>query len=261
MSRADQLLVKQGLAPTRSAAHRLIDAGAAQWLGPKGWTTLRKAGEDVPEDARFRVTNDDELRWVSRAGLKLEGALAHIGLAVDGWTCLDVGQSTGGFTDVLLTRGAARVVGVDVGHGQLHERLRADARVVALEEVHARELDASALRGHAPAQGFDLIVADLSFISLASVVPHLAPWLRPGGQALMLIKPQFEVGKDHVGKGGVVKDPAQHARARDLVRRACTDLGWTVHKGFDSPIAGGDGNREFFIWAQSPEAPTTPLKA
>ena len=252
MPRADQLLVAGGHAPTRSAAHRLVEAGAAQWLGPKGWTTLRKAGEDLPEDVQLRVTNDDELRWVSRAGLKLEGALAHIGLDVTGMHCLDVGQCTGGFTDVLLTQGAAGVVGVEVGHGQLHDKLKADDRVVCLENVNARELDDSPLREHAPAEGFDLIVADLSFIALSKIVPHLASWLKPGGQALMLIKPQFEVGKEHVGKGGVVKDPAQHARARDMVRRACTDLGWKVHKGFASPIAGGDGNLEFFIWAQSP---------
>lgn len=254
MPRADQLIVQQGLAPTRSAVHRLIDAGAAQWLGPKGWTTLRKAGEDLPEGTEFRITNDDELRWVSRAGLKLEGALGVINLNVSDWVCLDVGQSTGGFTDVLLANGARQVVGVDVGHSQLHQRLKDDARVVSLEEVHARELDKSTLREHAPADGFDLIVADLSFISLATVVPHLKTWLKPGGHVLMLIKPQFEVGKGNVGKGGVVKDPALHAKARDLVRRACTDLGWTVHKGFDSPIDGGDGNREFFIWASSPTA-------
>lgn len=256
MPRADQLIVQQGLAPTRSAAHRLIDASAAQWLGPKGWTTLRKAGEDLPEDAQFRVTNDDELRWVSRAGLKLEGALAAINLNVSDWTCLDVGQSTGGFTDVLLANGARQVVGVDVGHGQLHQRLKEDGRVVSLEEVHARELDKSSLREHAPADGFDLIVADLSFISLSTVVPHLKTWLKPGGHVLMLIKPQFEVGKGNVGKGGVVKDPALHAKARDMVRRACTDLGWKVLKGFNSPIAGGDGNQEFFIWAQSPTEST-----
>jgi 23S rRNA (cytidine1920-2'-O)/16S rRNA (cytidine1409-2'-O)-methyltransferase len=255
MPRADQLLVAGGHAPTRSAAHRLVDAGAAQWLSPKGWVTLRKAGEDLPEGVALRVTNDDELRWVSRAGLKLEGAIAQVQLDVTGMTCLDIGQSTGGFTDVLLTQGAAKVVGVDVGHGQLHEKLRADARVVALENVNARELDESPLREHAPADGFDLIVADLSFIALSKIVPHLASWLKPQGQVLMLIKPQFEVGKEHVGKGGVVKDPAQHARARDLVRRACTDLGWKVHKGFASPIAGGDGNLEFFIWAQSPLVP------
>lgn len=254
MPRADQLLVAGGHAPTRSAAQRLVDASAAQWLSPKGWVTLRKSGEDLPDGAQLRVTNDDELRWVSRAGLKLEGALAQIELDVHGLSCLDVGQSTGGFTDVLLSQGAAKVVGVDVGHGQLHDKLRADARVVALENVNARELDESPLREHAPAEGFDLIVADLSFIALSKIVPHLGPWLKPGGQVLMLIKPQFEVGKEHVGKGGVVKDPAQHARARDMVRRACTDLGWKVHKGFASPIAGGDGNLEFFIWAQSPQA-------
>ncbi len=255
MPRADQLLVQHGHAPTRSAAHRLVDAGAAQWLSPKGWVALRKAGEDLPEDAQLRVTNDDELRWVSRAGLKLEGAIAQVKLDVTGLTCLDIGQSTGGFTDVLLTQGAAKVVGVDVGHGQLHEKLRNDPRVVAIENVNARELDESPLREHAPAEGFDLIVVDLSFIALSKIVPHLNAWLKPGGQTIMLIKPQFEVGKEHVGKGGVVKDPAQHARARDMVRRACTDLGWKVHKGFASPIAGGDGNLEFFIWAQSPLAP------
>jgi len=251
------LIVSGGHAPTRSAAHRLVDAGAVQWLGPTGWITLRKAGEDLPEGTPLRVTNNDELRWVSRAGLKLEGALGVIGeaaLSVSGLRCLDVGQSTGGFTDVLLHQGAAQVVGIDVGHGQLHAKLQADDRVVCIENANARELNASPLREHAPPEGFDLIVADLSFIALSKIVPHLAPWLRPGGHVLMLIKPQFEVGKEHVGKGGVVKDPAQHARARDLVRRACTDLGWKVHKGFNSPIKGGDGNLEFFIWAQSPAA-------
>ncbi len=253
MPRADQLLVSGGHAPTRSAAQRLIEANAAQWLGPKGWTTLRKSGEDLPEDAQFRVTNDDELRWVSRAGLKLEAALGLVDLDVAARHCLDIGQGTGGFTDVLLNHGAAQVVGVDVGHGQLHQRLRDDPRVVCLEEVHARELKKSTLKEHAPAKGFDLIVADLSFLSLASVVPFLSPWLRPGGDALLLIKPQFEVGKDNVEKGGVVKDPKQLARARDMVRRACTKQGWTVHKGFASPVAASDGNLEFFVWAQSPE--------
>ncbi len=252
MPRADQIILQQGLAPTRSAAQRLVDARAVQWQGPKGWTTLRKSGEDLPEDAKLRVTNDDELRWVSRAGLKLEGALGVVDIDITGMRCLDVGQCTGGFTDVLLSRGASQVVGIEVGHGQLHERLRQDPRVVCLENLNARELEGSVLAEHAPSEGFDFIVADLSFIALSKIVPHLGAWLKPGGQALMLIKPQFEVGKEHVGKGGVVKDPAQHARARDMVRRACTDLGWSVHKGFDSPIAGGDGNKEFFIWAQSP---------
>jgi len=254
MPRADQLLLAGGHAPTRSAAQRLIESGGVQWNSPRGWTTVRKSGEDIPEGAEVRITNDDELRWVSRAGLKLEGALGVVGIDVAGLNCLDVGQSTGGFTDVLLSRGAARVVGIEVGHSQLHERLRADPRVVCLEELNARELEGSVLGQHAPEGGFDLIVADLSFIALSKIVPSLGPWLKPGGQVLLLIKPQFEVGKEHVGKGGVVKDPAQHARARDIVRRACTDLGWKALKGFDSPIKGGDGNLEFFIWAQSPVA-------
>jgi len=254
MPRADQLLLAGGHAPTRSAAQRLIESGGVQWNSPRGWTTVRKSGEDIPEGAEVRITNDDELRWVSRAGLKLEGALGVVGIDVAGLNCLDVGQSTGGFTDVLLSRGAARVVGIEVGHSQLHERLRADPRVVCLEELNARELEGGVLAQHAPEGGFDLIVADLSFIALSKIVPSLGPWLKPGGQVLLLIKPQFEVGKEHVGKGGVVKDPAQHARARDIVRRACTDLGWKALKGFDSPIKGGDGNLEFFIWAQSPVA-------
>ena len=254
MPRADQLLLAGGHAPTRSAAQRLIESGGVQWNSPRGWATVRKSGEDLPDDAEVRITNDDELRWVSRAGLKLEGALGVVGIEVAGMNCLDVGQSTGGFTDVLLSRGAARVVGIEVGHSQLHERLRADPRVVCLEELNARELEGSVLAQHAPEGGFDLIVADLSFIALSKIVPSLGPWLKPGGQVLLLIKPQFEVGKEHVGKGGVVKDPAQHARARDMVRRACTDLGWKALKGFDSPIKGGDGNLEFFIWAQSPAA-------
>ena len=252
--RIDQLLVERGLAASRSQAQRLI-AGGVKWQQPDGnWRAIVKNRDEVPESAALQLLDDAESRYVSRGGLKLEGALKATGVQVDGLRCLDVGQSTGGFTDVLLTQGAARVVGVDVGHGQLHDKLKADERVVCLENLNARELDGSALREHAPAEGFDLIVADLSFIALSKIVPGLGPWLKPGGQVVMLIKPQFEVGKEHVGKGGVVKDPAQHARARDMVRRACTDLGWTVHKGFASSIAGGDGNLEFFIWAQSPQA-------
>ena len=254
MTRADQLLVQRGLAPSRSAAQRLIERGAAQWKGPRGWTVLRKAGEELPEGAPLRVTDDAELRYVSRGGLKLEGALAATGLDVRGWTCLDVGQSTGGFTDVLLQCGAARVVGVDVGHGQLHGKLRGDARVTAYEGVNARALEDSAFGRETARHSFDLVVGDLSFISLERVLPALAPWLRPGGQALLLVKPQFEVGPQHVGKGGLVRDASQYARVEQRLREACAALGWRVRGWFDSPIAGGDGNREFFIWAQAPDA-------
>jgi 23S rRNA (cytidine1920-2'-O)/16S rRNA (cytidine1409-2'-O)-methyltransferase len=251
--RADQLLLTRGLVPTRSAARRLIACGAAQWRAASGWKVCAKAGEELADDAELRVTDDAELRWVSRGGLKLDGALTRIGLDVTGLICLDVGQSTGGFTDVLLARGAARVVGLDVGHAQLHERLRGDARVVAIEGLHVRELAALAMAGQVPKGGFDLIVADLSFISLAGALVHLAPWLKPGGHALLLAKPQFEVGRPHVGKGGLVRDAAQIARVETIFRDACTAVRWTVRDYFPSPVTGGDGNNEFFVWARSQE--------
>lgn len=249
--RADQLFLARGLVPTRSAAQRLIAGGAAQWLSPQGWVACFKAGEELAPDAQLRVVDDAELRWASRGGLKLEGALAHVGLDVTGLVCLDVGQSTGGFTDVLLSRGAARVVGFDVGHSQLNERLRSDARVVALEGLHVRALAGSAVAQHMPEVGFDLLVADLSFISLAGALAHLAPWLKPDGHALLLAKPQFEVGRAHVGKGGLVKDAAQLARVEAIFRDACAAVRWAVRGYFASPVAGGDGNTEFFVWAQA----------
>lgn len=251
MPRIDQLLVQRGLAPSRSAAQRLIERGGVRWRAGAAWAQPRKAGDDVPAGCELQVTDDAELRWVSRGGLKLEGALDHTGLDVAGRVALDVGQSTGGFTDVLLARGAARVVGFDVGHGQLHPRLRADARVTALEGLHVRELAGSALAAHAPPGGFDLLVADLAFIPLAGCIAHLAPWLRPGGEALLLVKPQFELGPAHVGKGGVVRDEASHDAARQAVRQACEAAGWAVRADLPSPIAGGDGNAEFFIHAQA----------
>lgn len=245
--RADQLLVAQGLAPTRSVAQRLISNGAAEWASPTGWAALKKAGEDLPETAQLRVTDDAELRYVSRGGLKLEGALARVGFDVTTHTVLDVGQSTGGFTDCLLAHGARHVVGADVGHGQLHPRLLADARVTSLEGTHVREL--GVLRQHSPTGGFTLIVGDLSFISMVGSLPELLPWLEVHGHLLVLIKPQFELGPQALGKGGLVKDEADYPRLEARVRLACTALGLKVLDYFDSPITGGDGNREFFLWA------------
>ncbi|HEX6707499.1 MAG TPA: TlyA family RNA methyltransferase [Albitalea sp.] len=247
--RADQRLVDSGLAPTRSAAQRLIASGAVRWLGPAGWAVPRKAGEDLPEGCAIEVTDDAELRFVSRGGLKLDGALAHCGIDVRGLTCLDVGQSTGGFTDALLQRRAERVVGVDVGHGQLHARLRDDPRVVAIEGVNARRLDAATLGAAWPAGGFALVVGDLSFISLSLVLPALAPLVAADGALLMLVKPQFELQPAQIGKGGLVKEPALHAQVEARIRRACGDAGLAVLDWFDSPIAGGDGNREYFVRA------------
>ena len=251
MMRADQLLLAQGLAPTRSAAQRLIDGGAAEWCSPAGWAVVRKAGQDLPDVAPLRIIDDAELRYVSRGGLKLAGALHSAGLSVDGLAVLDVGQSTGGFTDCLLKRGAARVIGFDVGHGQLNAVLTANPRVIALESLHLRELAGSALATHAPAGGFDLIVGDLSFISMLGALPFLAPWLKPQGQVLLLIKPQFEVGPKHVSRGGLVKDRAQFPLLEMRAREACAALGWRVDGYFESAIHGGDGNTEFFLWAST----------
>lgn len=238
--RADQLLVAQGLAPTRSAAQRLIDSGAVQCAG----RVLKKAGEDLPEQAQLVVTDDAELRYVSRGGLKLEGALKTSGLDVAGLHALDIGQSTGGFTDVLLKAGAAHVTGIDVGHSQLHASLRADPRVTALENTHVREF--------APAQTFALIVGDLSFISMLGELARIASWLAPAGHLLLLIKPQFELGKKALNKGGLIKDRKQYAELEQRAKAAVDATGLLQQRGwFESPVTGGDGNTEFFLWVQA----------
>ena len=236
--RADQLLVAKGLAPTRSAAQRLIEHGAVQCAG----RVVKKAGEDVSEHAQLVITDDAELRYVSRGGLKLEGALKTSGIAVAGLHALDIGQSTGGFTDVLLKAGAAHVTGIDVGHSQLHAALREDARVTALENQHVREF--------LPAQSFELIVGDLSFISMLGELERISKWLAPAGQMLLLIKPQFELGKKALNKGGLVKDRKQYAELEERARAALAPLNVTERGWFESPVTGGDGNTEFFLWAQ-----------
>ncbi|HRH82343.1 MAG TPA: TlyA family RNA methyltransferase [Thiobacillaceae bacterium] len=247
MSRLDQLLVARGLAPSRTAARRLIEAGRVRRSAGAGWESASKPALDLPDDTPLEVTSDPADRFVSRGGLKLAGALAHTGLDVTGRTCLDVGQSTGGFTDCLLQAGAARVVGVDVGHGQLHPRLRDDARVVCLEGVNARTLAPADLGDAWPAGGFDLIVADASFISLTLLLPRFPALLRPGGEVLALVKPQFEVGPEGVGKGGLVRDPSLYGAVEVKLRAAGEACGMWVQDWFASPITGGDGNREFFV--------------
>ncbi len=287
--RIDQLLVQIQLASTRSQAQRLI-ADGVEWQQGDTWKRVSKNGDDVPEDASVRLLNDAEARYVSRGGLKLEAALKHLGLDVTGFACLDVGQSTGGFTDCLLQHGAVSVVGVDVGSAQLHPQLRTDPRVLCVEKVNARALvaddlvaayedsvgadgmfddddaldgdaadggDADALdaaaahpKGFVPA--FDLVVADLSFISQTLVLPAVVPLLKAGGTLLTLVKPQFELQPGQVGKGGIVKDASLYLLVEQRLRDACADLGLTVTAWFDSSIAGGDGNREFFICAHKP---------
>jgi 23S rRNA (cytidine1920-2'-O)/16S rRNA (cytidine1409-2'-O)-methyltransferase len=249
--RADQLLVERGLAASRSQAQRLIASGVIWRAGPTGaWQRVAKNGDELSAFVELMLLDDAESRYVSRGGLKLEGALRASGWSVNGWRCLDVGQSTGGFTDCLLQHGAAQVVGVDVGHGQLHERLRADPRVVCVEHCNARDLVPGDERLPGAAQGFDLIVGDLSFISLTLVLPLLRALLGPAGRLLLLVKPQFELQPADIGKGGLVRDPASYARVEARIRDACQVQALTVEGYWNSVITGGDGNREFWLGAR-----------
>jgi 23S rRNA (cytidine1920-2'-O)/16S rRNA (cytidine1409-2'-O)-methyltransferase len=249
--RADQLLLDRGLAASRSQAQRLIASGVEWRLGTKPWQRVTKNGDELPLPCELRLLDNAEARYVSRGGLKLEGALRSSGLSPQGWRCLDVGQSTGGFTDCLLQQGAAQVVGLDVGHGQLHPRLREDARVVCVERINARELEANDARVPEAADGFDLVVGDLSFISLTLVLPALLPLLKKGGTLLMLVKPQFELQPSEIGKGGLVKDAASYVQVEARLREACAALNLNVLGYWPSAIAGGDGNQEFWIGARS----------
>ena len=244
--RADQLLVERGLAATRSQAQRLIAAGVRWRLGQQAWSQIDKNGAVLPEGCELLLLDDAETRFVSRGGLKLEGALQQTGLSPQGLLCLDVGQSTGGFTDCLLQHGAAQVWGVDVGHGQLHPRLANDGRVKVIEKVNARAMTPELLG----VPGFDFIVADLSFISLTLVLPAIATLMKPQAPALLLIKPQFELQAQDLGKGGVVKNPALYSQVEQRLRQACQTVNLDVVAWLLSPITGGDGNQEFFIHAR-----------
>lgn len=327
--RVDQFLVDAGLAASRSQAQRLVASGV-EWrmsdVSP--WKKVVKNGDDIPDGCEVRLLDAAEARYVSRGGLKLEGALKLAGVSVQGLQCLDVGQSTGGFTHCLLEQGARYVVGVDVGHDQLHAKLRADPRVACVEGLNARAVTPASLaqawddalcelvveeednetapsapyawmrnggevfddyddsddvkeheiehfkaeraaRAKAQLEGtlptqrrrrsefadvqvspvFDLVTGDLSFISLTLVLPALVPLLAPKGQLLMLVKPQFELQPGQVGKGGIVRDPALYAQVEQRLRDACAAAGLQVRGWYDSPIAGGDGNREFFLHA------------
>ena len=328
--RADVFLVEAGHASTRSQAQRLIASGVEWRLTPLApWKKVAKNGDDIPAGAELQLLDAAEAKYISRGGLKLEGALAATGIAVKDLRCLDVGQSTGGFTDCLLQAGAAQVVGVDVGHSQLHERLRSDERVICVESFNARTLTAESLEeacdealcdvieeeedndtqpqapyawmrnggqvdedyddsndakeqdiesfkaervakakakseGVAPTElrrrpgtqniditpAFDFVTGDVSFISLTLVLPSVVQVLKPHGQLLMLVKPQFELQPGQIGKGGIVRDKALYVEVEQRIRECLTGLGLTVKQWMDSPIEGGDGNHEFFVWAE-----------
>jgi 23S rRNA (cytidine1920-2'-O)/16S rRNA (cytidine1409-2'-O)-methyltransferase len=237
--RLDQLLVTRGLAESRTRAQALVMAGHVR-IGEK---KADKAGQQVPEDADISVTGKDH-PWVSRGGIKLAHALEEFGIDVAGMIAIDVGSSTGGFTDVLLTNGAARVYAVDSGTNQLAWRLRQDNRVIVHEQTSARILTAD----HIP-EAADIIVCDASFIGLAKVLERPLTFAREGAQLVALIKPQFEAGRQEVGKGGVVRDGAVHARVCEEVRGWLEQSGWQVKGLTTSPITGPQGNVEFLVWA------------
>ena len=238
--RADQLLVSRGLAESRTRAQALIMAGAVF----SGERKLAKAGEMLAEDAPLEVRGKDH-PWVSRGGIKLDHGLTHFGFDVTGAVALDVGSSTGGFTDVLLSRGAARIYAVDVGTNQLAWKLRQDPRVVVLEQTNARYLTAEQVP-----EPIDIVVCDASFISLAKVLETPLKLAKSGAKLVALVKPQFEAGREEVGKGGVVRDPVVHRRVCAAAGEWVALQGWTVLGVTESPITGPEGNVEFLLGAE-----------
>lgn len=240
--RLDTLLVDRGLAETRAKAQALILAGRVEADG----VAVAKAGTQVPGDAEI-ILKPAPHQYVSRGGEKLAGALAHFPVVVAGKVAMDVGASTGGFTHCLLTKGVGKVYAVDVGYGQLDASLRQDPRVIVLERRNIRHLPAEDVP-----EPVDLITLDLSFISLTLVLPKVLEFLRPGGEILALVKPQFEVGKGQVGKGGVVRDPKLQQSAVDKVAKTARSLGLKVRPAFPSPLKGPKGNQEYFLYLISP---------
>jgi len=236
--RIDKLLLDRGLASSRTKAQAMVMSGVVLVNEQR----VEKASEQFPPDSDIRIKNSDDpaLRYVGRGGLKLEGALQSFEIDVPGLICLDVGASTGGFTDCLLQRGAARVFAVDVGHNQLDWRLRQDPRVEVQEGVNARHLKPEDF----PSK-FDLIVIDVSFISITKILPALVNLLSDSGRLIALIKPQFEVGRGEVGRGGIVRDESQHKRVVSEVNQAAEALGLKVAGLIPSPIQGAEGNVEF----------------
>jgi 23S rRNA (cytidine1920-2'-O)/16S rRNA (cytidine1409-2'-O)-methyltransferase len=247
--RLDTLLLERGLVASRERARALILAGQVLVDGQPGI----KAGTAVSLDAEVTLVTPDH-PYVGRGGLKLAHALETFAIDVQGRTALDVGASTGGFTDVLLRRGAAHVVALDVGHGQLDWRLRNDPRVTVLERVNARALTPETF-GRGPSL-FEIITIDVSFISLRLILPSVAPLLTGPADLISLVKPQFEAGRGEVGKGGIVADPLVHARVVEEVKRAAVDAGLRIMGETPSPIAGQEGNREFLLHARRDPAPT-----
>jgi 23S rRNA (cytidine1920-2'-O)/16S rRNA (cytidine1409-2'-O)-methyltransferase len=236
--RIDKLLVQRGLADSRTKAQAMVMAGVVLVNEQR----VDKPSDSFPVNAEIRIKGGDDpaSRYVGRGGLKLEAALREFEIDATGLECLDVGASTGGFTDCLLQHGARYVVSIDVGHNQIDWRLRTDARVEVKEGVNARYLTPSDFQN-----SFDLVVMDVSFISATKILPAIIPLLKADGRLVVLVKPQFEVGRGEVGKGGIVRDPEKHARVIEEVNRAAKELGLFARNVIESPLRGADGNVEF----------------
>jgi 23S rRNA (cytidine1920-2'-O)/16S rRNA (cytidine1409-2'-O)-methyltransferase len=236
--RIDKVMVQRGLAESRTKAQAMVMAGIVLVNEQR----IDKPSDSIPANAEIRIKGGDHAtaRYVGRGGLKLEAALREFQVDVVGLDCLDVGSSTGGFTDCLLQHGARHVVSIDVGHNQIDWSLRTDDRVEVREGVNARYLKPADFETE-----FDVIVMDVSFISASKILPALVPLLKTDGRLLLLIKPQFEVGRGEVGKGGIVRDPEKHARVIEEVNQTAKELGLAARNVMESPLRGGDGNLEF----------------
>lgn len=248
VQRIDQLLVDQGHASSRAQAQRMIKEGRVQICLPN-WQRVSKPGLKLSPDTPLRVTPDESDRYVSRGALKLKAAVEQFNLEVSGVNAIDIGQSTGGFSDYLVQHGAASVLGIEVGHSQLAEKLRQEPSITCLEGYNARELSPE-LCQHSPSGQFNFAVMDVSFISQTLILPGLCALLSPGALLVSLVKPQFELGPESIGKGGIVRSAELYPQLEARMKGLFASLGMSVLGYIDSPIKGGDGNREFLLIAR-----------
>ncbi|RBP81735.1 TlyA family RNA methyltransferase [Marinomonas rhizomae] len=254
MLRIDLILSEQGFAKSRSQAQTFISEGRVSYKQNQTWVTVTKPSLKLPHDIELNVLSSETDKYVSRGALKLEGALRHTKLNIEGFLVLDIGQSTGGFSDCAIQHGAAHVVGVEVGHGQLDPSLHNHQKITCLEGINARHLSVEDLQEHYPENGFDLVVMDISFISQTKVLPQLPNLLNKTGHLITLVKPQFEVGKEFIKKGGIVKDGQRIKQLEKDIKLFVQELDFEVKCYIESPIKGGDGNQEFLLWAIRREA-------
>lgn len=249
MLRIDLILTEQGLVKSRSQAQTFISEGRVSYKQDEKWLKVTKPSLKLPADILLNIIVNETDNYVSRGALKLEGALLHTKLDIKNFHVLDIGQSTGGFSDCVIQHGAAHVVGIEVGHGQLDSRLHNHEKITCLEGINARNLCLDDLNGHFPENGFNLVVMDVSFISQTKILPQLPALLSKTGHLITLVKPQFEVGKEFIGKGGIVKDKKRVNQLTEEIQAFVTTLGFDVQCYIESPIKGGDGNQEFLLWA------------